>query len=184
MSAASVAVVATSGERHEGWCCLQVKLCDQCLSALYVSYSWSLTSLFSTNMAISETSALYVPWCEKALYKYSSFPFLYLFGVALQSFDQATVMFSTLIGFTEQCARCSPATLAVAVNSVFDVFDRIVDCHNVFKARLAVYYLRQGGCVFVVVCLFVCLLATLRKKTSKRICTKFSRKVGNGPTNK
>jgi len=31
---------------------LQVKLCDSCLSALYV------------------------PWCEKALYKYSSFPFL------------------------------------------------------------------------------------------------------------
>jgi len=31
---------------------LQVKLCDPCLSALYV------------------------PWCEKALYKYSSFPFL------------------------------------------------------------------------------------------------------------
>jgi len=37
MSAASVAVVVTSGERHEGkaaWCCLQVKLCDPCLSAL------------------------------------------------------------------------------------------------------------------------------------------------------
>jgi len=31
---------------------LQVKLCDPCLSALYV------------------------PWCKKALYKYSSFPFL------------------------------------------------------------------------------------------------------------
>ena len=39
MSAASIAVMATSGERHEGrraWCCLQVKLCDPCLSALYV----------------------------------------------------------------------------------------------------------------------------------------------------
>jgi len=35
---------------------LQVKLCDPCLSALYV------------------------PWCEKALYKYSSFPFLYNHG--------------------------------------------------------------------------------------------------------
>jgi len=32
---------------------LQVKLCDPCLSALCV------------------------PWCKKALYKYSSFPFLY-----------------------------------------------------------------------------------------------------------
>jgi len=38
--------------------------------------------------------------------------------------------------------------------------------------------------VIDVVCLSVCLLATLRKKTSERICMKFSGKVGNGPTNK
>jgi len=37
---------------RQAWCCLQVKLCDPCLSALGV------------------------PWCEKALYKYSSFSFL------------------------------------------------------------------------------------------------------------
>jgi len=29
--------------------------------------------------------------------------------------------------------------------------------------------------------LYVCMLATLRKKTSERICIKFSVKVGNGP---
>jgi len=33
-------------------------------------------------------------------------------------------------------------------------------------------------------CLFVCLLATLRKKTYKRICMKFSGKVDNGSMNK
>ena len=39
---------------RQAWCCLQVKLCDPCLSAFCV------------------------PWCKKALYmyKYSSFPFL------------------------------------------------------------------------------------------------------------
>ena len=31
-------------KERQAWCCLQVKLCDPCLSALYV------------------------PWCEKALY--------------------------------------------------------------------------------------------------------------------
>jgi len=36
---------------RRAWCCLQVKLCDPCLSALCV------------------------PWCKKVLYKYSSFPF-------------------------------------------------------------------------------------------------------------
>jgi len=39
-------------KERQAWCCLQVKLCDPCLSALSV------------------------PWCKKALYKYSSFRFL------------------------------------------------------------------------------------------------------------
>jgi len=55
MSAASVAVVVTTGERHEGKAGMVFAgtvNCDPCLSALYVS------------------------WCEKALYKYSSFPFV------------------------------------------------------------------------------------------------------------
>ena len=55
MSAAAVAVVATSGERHDGKAgvVLFAGLCDPRLSALSV------------------------PWCKKALYKYSSFPFLF-----------------------------------------------------------------------------------------------------------
>jgi len=40
-------------KERQAWCCLHVKLCDPCLSALCV------------------------PWCKKALYKYSSFPFLF-----------------------------------------------------------------------------------------------------------
>ena len=42
-------------KERQAWCCLQVKLCDPCLSALCV------------------------PWCKKVLYKYLSysFPFLY-----------------------------------------------------------------------------------------------------------
>ena len=39
-------------KERQAWCCLQVKLYDPCLSALCV------------------------PWCKKAQYKYSSFPFL------------------------------------------------------------------------------------------------------------
>ena len=38
-------------KERQAWCCLQVKLCDPCLSALYVL------------------------WFKNALYKYSSFPF-------------------------------------------------------------------------------------------------------------
>ena len=53
MSAASVAVVVTSGERHEG-------------KANMVLFAGKTVCL----------SPLDVPWCKKALYKYSSFPFL------------------------------------------------------------------------------------------------------------
>jgi len=45
------------------------------------------------------------------------------------------------------------------------------------------FYFRQGGYVFVVVCLCVCLLATLRKNF-RTVSTKFSEKVGNVPMNK
>jgi len=47
-------------KERQAWCCLQAKLCDPCLCALYV------------------------PWCEKALYKYSSFLsfFLWFLGPA------------------------------------------------------------------------------------------------------
>ena len=38
--------------------------------------------------------------------------------------------------------------------------------------------------VIIVVCLSVCLLATLRKNFRIWICMKFSGKVGNGPVNK
>jgi len=55
MSAASVAVVVTSGERHEGK---------------------SGMVLFAGKVCDPHLSALCVPWCKKALYKYSSFPFL------------------------------------------------------------------------------------------------------------
>ena len=56
MSAASVAVVVTSGERHEG-------------KAGMV--------LFAGKLSDPGLSALCLPWCKKALYKYSSVPFPY-----------------------------------------------------------------------------------------------------------
>jgi len=53
-------------------------------------------------------------------------------------------------------------------------------CRLIIMASAVVdmrHYLRQGGYVFVVVCLFVCL--QLCAKTSERICMKFSGKFGN-----
>jgi len=53
LSCCGGAIWWTLTKERQVWCCLQVKLCDPCLSALCV------------------------PRCKKELYKYSSFPFLY-----------------------------------------------------------------------------------------------------------
>jgi len=50
LSCCGGAIWWTLTKERQAWYCLQVKLCDPCLSALCV------------------------PWCKKALYKYSSFP--------------------------------------------------------------------------------------------------------------
>jgi len=50
LSCCGGAIWWTLKKERQAWCCLQVKLCDPCMSALCV------------------------PWCKKALYKYSSFP--------------------------------------------------------------------------------------------------------------
>jgi len=52
LSCCGGAIWWTLTNERQAWCYLQVKLCDPCLSTLYV------------------------PWCEKVLYRYSSFPFL------------------------------------------------------------------------------------------------------------
>jgi len=79
MSAAAVAVVATSGERHEGKAGV-VKLCDPRLSALSV------------------------PWCKKALYKYSSFPFL-SFPLNLNGCVLAALLHGSLVAGVSQTLR-------------------------------------------------------------------------------
>jgi len=52
-----------------------------------------------------------------------------------------------------------------------------------FSTIITIITSAKEGYVFVVVCLSVCLLATLRKN-SERICMKVSEKVDNGPVNK
>ena len=75
-------LVSATKER-QAWCCLQVKLCDPCLSALCV------------------------PWCEKALYKYSSFPFPFpfLFNYTTPRFAASTTSESSYVCLTSSLTR-------------------------------------------------------------------------------
>jgi len=91
MSSASVAVVVTSGERHEGKAGLQVILCDPYLSALCV------------------------PWCKKALYKYSSFPFPFYLFVAVRRSAEATRACRHLILSSSPCSAVTGRRLKAAL---------------------------------------------------------------------
>lgn len=56
-------------------------------------------------------------------------------------------MFSYLLGFNEMCAEFSPMELVKCFNSVFTIFDAIVDKHKVFKVETlgdAVYMIAGG----------------------------------------
>ena len=48
-------------------------------------------------------------------------------------FDQVTIMFSYLIGFTDICARVTAMEVVECINTVFTLFDSIVDKYDTFK---------------------------------------------------
>ena len=57
-----------------------------------------------------------------------------------QVFDQVTILFSYLLGFDEMCEQLSPFQLVDCINSVFFVFDAVVDKHGVFKVKINQLY--------------------------------------------
>ncbi|ELT87466.1 hypothetical protein CAPTEDRAFT_23131, partial [Capitella teleta] len=62
-------------------------------------------------------------------------------------FENVTIVFSYLLGFNEMCAEFSPMELVKCFNSVFTIFDAIVDKHKVFKVETlgdAVYMIAGG----------------------------------------
>ena len=48
-------------------------------------------------------------------------------------FDRVTILFSYMIGFNEICAEVNALDLVECINSVFTVFDAVVDKYEVFK---------------------------------------------------
>jgi len=75
-------------ERQE-WCYLQVKLCDPCMSALCV------------------------PWCKKALYKYSSFP------LCLLCYQRITVTHETHANSNTHKLQAMERTISSAISPQF-----------------------------------------------------------------
>ncbi|HEY9668381.1 MAG TPA: adenylate/guanylate cyclase domain-containing protein, partial [Coleofasciculaceae cyanobacterium] len=56
-------------------------------------------------------------------------------GIIADSFDEASVMFADLVGFTELSLRKSPAELVEMLNVIFSEFDQLAERHGLEKIK-------------------------------------------------
>lgn len=67
-------------------------------------------------------------------------------SIIADSFDEATVMFADIVGFTELSARIDPAELVQWLNQIFSVFDELADRYGLEKIKtIGDAYLVVGG---------------------------------------
>ena len=109
---------------------MQVKLCDPCLSALYV------------------------PWCEKALYKYSS----------LSTYSTMTrARLYTNLDLALRHAECKGQSRPLGSREVLGLFKRLLQCKYLMPGKRRTSVLSLGGAT---VSDFV---RTLRTETAQRL---------------
>ena len=56
-------------------------------------------------------------------------------GVIAESFAEATILFSDVVGFTEMSARAEPEELVYLLNEIFSSFDRLASRHGLEKIK-------------------------------------------------
>ncbi|KAK3594150.1 hypothetical protein CHS0354_040928 [Potamilus streckersoni] len=64
-----------------------------------------------------------------------------------EAFDEVTIMFSYLVGFSDICGQASAIQIVECINNVFTLFDNIIDKYDVFKVETlgdAVYMVAGG----------------------------------------
>ncbi|KAI9142529.1 adenylate and guanylate cyclase catalytic domain-containing protein [Paraphysoderma sedebokerense] len=52
-----------------------------------------------------------------------------------QSYDEATILFTDLCGFTEICSRSSPMDIVNMLNDLYSKFDSVITQYNVYKVE-------------------------------------------------
>jgi urea transport system substrate-binding protein len=56
-------------------------------------------------------------------------------GAIAERFEEATILFADLVGFTELAGKVSPTELVAMLNDVFSAFDRLADAHGLEKIK-------------------------------------------------
>ena len=67
-------------------------------------------------------------------------------GIIADRFDEVTILFADVVGFTELSAHLSPIELVTLLNKLFSAFDGLTDRHNLEKIKtIGDKYMVAGG---------------------------------------
>ena len=70
---------------------------------------------------------------------------VYRFIYCWQVFEQVTILFSDVVGFTRICSQITPMDVVSMLNSMYTKFDQLSEKHRVYKVSVCVCVRGGGG---------------------------------------